>query len=155
MYNGCFYLPHDKPSYEFCSSLRSNEHMTLEQCLILRNASYYTAVVKDTYREVVYVRHEGPRRNLGVVPLVLNHGNRWGEYSASQPCRFTPGERGFTTYRRVGVCTGCWWGNLRERGHWGNPDVDRRMILRWIFRKLEGVVRTWSWLGIGTGGRHL
>jgi hypothetical protein len=37
-------------------------------------------------------------------------------------------------------CTGCWWENLRERGHWGDPDVDERMILRWIFWKLEGVV---------------
>jgi hypothetical protein len=27
------------------------------------------------------------------------------------------------------------------------------IILRWIFRKLEGVVGTgWSWLRIGTGG---
>jgi hypothetical protein len=24
-------------------------------------------------------------------------------------------------------CTGCWWGNLRERGRWGDPDVDGRM----------------------------
>jgi hypothetical protein len=24
-------------------------------------------------------------------------------------------------------CTG--WGNLRERGHWGDPDVDGRIIL--------------------------
>jgi hypothetical protein len=22
------------------------------------------------------------------------------------------------------VCTGCWWGSQRERGHWGDPDVD-------------------------------
>ena len=30
------------------------------------------------------------------------------------------------------------------------------IILRWIFRKWEGVVRTgWSWLRIGTGGGHL
>ena len=34
--------------------------------------------------------------------------------------------------------------------------VDGRIILRWIFRKLEGVVGTgWSWLRIGTGGGHL
>jgi hypothetical protein len=53
-------------------------------------------------------------------------------------------------------CTGCWWGSLRERGHWGDQDVDGRIILRWIFRKLEGVVGTgWSWLRIGTGGGHL
>jgi hypothetical protein len=31
-----------------------------------------------------------------------------------------------------------------------------RIILRWMFRKLEGVVGTgWSWLRIGTGGGHL
>jgi hypothetical protein len=38
------------------------------------------------------------------------------------------------------VCTGCWWGSQRERGHGGDPDVDGRIILSWIFRKLEGVV---------------
>jgi hypothetical protein len=44
----------------------------------------------------------------------------------------------------------------RERGHWGDQDLDGRIILRWIFRKLEGVVGTeWSWLRIGTGGGHL
>ena len=46
--------------------------------------------------------------------------------------------------------------HLRERGHWGDQDVDGRIILRWIFRKLEGVVGIgWSWLGLGTGGGHL
>jgi len=30
-------------------------------------------------------------------------------------------------------------GNLRERGHWEDPDVDGRIILRWIFGKWEGV----------------
>ena len=53
-------------------------------------------------------------------------------------------------------CTGFWWGNLRERDHWGGPDADGRIILRWIFRAWEGVVKTgWSWLRIGTGGGHL
>jgi hypothetical protein len=30
---------------------------------------------------------------------------------------------------------GFWWGNLRERNHLGDPGVDGRIILRWIFRK--------------------
>jgi hypothetical protein len=38
------------------------------------------------------------------------------------------------------VCTGFWWGNLRERDHWVDPDVDGRIILRGIFRKWDGVV---------------
>jgi hypothetical protein len=53
----------------------------------------------------------------------------------------------------IEVCTGFWWGSLRERGHWGDQDLVGRIILRWIFRKLKGVVGTgWSWLRIGTGG---
>ena len=33
----------------------------------------------------------------------------------------------------------------------GRPRVDGRIILRWIFRKWEGVVGTgWSWLRTGT-----
>ena len=54
------------------------------------------------------------------------------------------------------MCTGFRLGNLRERDHWGDPDVDGRIVLRWIFRKWERVVGTgWSWLSIGTGGGHL
>jgi len=30
--------------------------------------------------------------------------------------------------------TGFWWGNLSERDHLGDPGLDRRIILRWIFR---------------------
>jgi hypothetical protein len=33
------------------------------------------------------------------------------------------------------LCTGFWWGSLRERDNWGDPDVDGRIILRWNFRK--------------------
>jgi hypothetical protein len=36
------------------------------------------------------------------------------------------------------VHTGFWWGNLRRRGHLVDPGVDRRIILRWIFRKWDG-----------------
>jgi len=36
------------------------------------------------------------------------------------------------------------WGNLRERDHLGDPDVDRRMILRWIFRKWDVGCGVWT-----------
>ena len=47
-------------------------------------------------------------------------------------------------------------GKPEGKNHWRDPDVDGRIILRWIFMKWEGVVGTgWSWLRIGTGGGHL
>jgi len=36
------------------------------------------------------------------------------------------------------VYTEFWWRNLRERDHFEDPDIDERIILRWIFRKLHG-----------------
>jgi hypothetical protein len=27
------------------------------------------------------------------------------------------------------------WGNVKERDHWGDPGIDGRIILRWIFKK--------------------
>jgi hypothetical protein len=35
------------------------------------------------------------------------------------------------------ACTGFWWGNLKKREHWGDPGVDGRIILRWVFRTWE------------------
>jgi len=33
------------------------------------------------------------------------------------------------------VHTGFWWGSLGERDHSEDPDLDGKIILRWIFRK--------------------
>jgi hypothetical protein len=54
------------------------------------------------------------------------------------------------------VYTEFWWENLRERDNLDDPDVDGRIILRWIFRKWdEGAWTGPMWLGIGTDGGHL
>jgi hypothetical protein len=54
------------------------------------------------------------------------------------------------------VCIGFWWGNLREGHHWGDPDVDGRIILGRIFRKWgAGLGTGLGWLRIETDGEQL
>jgi hypothetical protein len=68
-------------------------------------------------------------------------------------------EMGGACSRYVGrgeVCTGFWWGNVKEKDRLGDPDLYGKIILRWIFRKCDvGVWTGLSWLRIGTGGGHL
>ena len=80
--------------------------------------------------------------HVGIVRVVKSRRMRWARHVARMGQ-----DRGV---HRVLV------GKPEGKSHWGDQDVDRRIILRWIFRKLEGVVGTvWSWLRIGTGGVHL
>jgi len=109
--------------------------------------------VRSLYRagSLTAVDRELARYKLDLVGL---HEFRWDKVGTVRA-----GDYNFSYGKGKGRgegCTGFWWGNLREREHWGDPNVDGRIILRWIFRKWEGVVGTgWSWLRIGTSGGHL
>jgi hypothetical protein len=37
--------------------------------------------------------------------------------------------------------TGFWWGHLRKKDHLEDPDMDDRIILKWIFRIQDGISR--------------
>jgi hypothetical protein len=34
--------------------------------------------------------------------------------------------------------TGFWWGNLRKGGNLKDPDIDGRIILKWLFTVWDG-----------------
>ena len=40
-------------------------------------------------------------------------------------------------WRKGEVCTRFWWGNLRERDHWGDQDVDGWVTLTFTFTKFH------------------
>jgi hypothetical protein len=51
---------------------------------------------------------------------------------------------------------GFWWGILRERDQWGDPDVGGNIILGWMFRKWDvGVWIGLDWLSIEIGDGQL
>ena len=55
-----------------------------------------------------------------IIWVIKSRGMRWEGHVA---CR--GGE----------VCTGFWWGNLREKEHLDDPGTDGKIISRWIFRE--------------------
>jgi hypothetical protein len=34
--------------------------------------------------------------------------------------------------------TGFWWGDLRERDHLKELGIDRKIVLKWVFKKWDG-----------------
>jgi hypothetical protein len=50
------------------------------------------------------------------------------------------------------ACTGVWRGYLKERDYCGDPGIDGRILLRWIYKWDVGIWSGLRWLRIRTGG---
>ena len=117
---------------------------------MLKDETYYTLCFLYPF---VLFKVYGPHFQLNATPLlsqvsanivrvIKSRRMRWAEHVARMG-----EERG---------CIGSWWGNRRERDHWGDLGVDGWIILGWISRRWD--VGIWTGLGvprIGTGGGRL
>jgi len=73
---------------------------------------------RKVHNEVLKVLYSSPN----IVPVIKSRRMKWAGHVA----RMGRGE----------VYTGFWWGNLRERDYLGDPGIDGRKILRWMYRKI-------------------
>ena len=51
---------------------------------------------------------------------------------------------------REELCTGFWWGNRRERDHWGDPDVDGRINIKMDLQEIGRGFGDWMELAQDT-----
>ena len=98
--------------------------------------------VKGEWRKLHHEELNDLYCSPSIVQVIKSRNMRWAGHVA----RVGKGE----------MYIGFWWGNVRERDHFEDPGVDRRIILRWIFMKWDvGVWIGLSSLKIGTLGGHL
>jgi len=72
------------------------------------------------------------------------------------PSGIEPGTFQLVVQCQRGGCIGSWWGNRRERNHWGDLGVDGWIILGRISRRWDvGMWTGFGWLRIETGGGRL
>ena len=90
------------------------------------------------HNEEINILYSSPN----IVRVIKSRRMRWAGHVARMP--------------EARGCIGSWWGNWRERDHWGDLGVDEWIILGWIFRRWD--VGIWTGLGrhrIETGGGRL
>jgi hypothetical protein len=99
--------------------LRVCENRVLRRYLGLRGTRYKESG-KKVHNEELNDLHSSPI----IVRMIKSRRMLWAGHVARM------------WVRRGDEYTGFWWGYLMDRDHLGDPGVNWRIILRWIFRKL-------------------
>jgi len=114
--------------------------LTLNRIVHLKMAS--TDLVRLGISVVCYYLINECRKLIFIVRVIKSRRMRWAGHVARMG-----EEKG---------CIGSWWGNRRERHHWGDLGVDGWIILGWISRRWDvGIWTGLGWPRVGTGGGRL
>jgi hypothetical protein len=162
--DACYYAVQDRLSSRLLSkNLKIRIYRTIILPVVLYGCETWSLTLKEERRLRVFENRVlrilfGPKRDEVTREWRKLHNEELnGLYSLPNIVRVIKSKRmrwaGHVACMGEGRgCTGLWWENLRERDRWGDPGVDGRIILEWIFKKWDVVVRTGlGWLRIGTG----
>ena len=144
--NACHHLVQNLSSFRLPSKNTNTEiYRTMSLPVLLFGRKTWTITLRDKSRLRVFEnriqrRIFGPKRDeITRQWRKLDNEELNDLYSSPNIVREElDGRDTWSIWDRREVPTGFWWGKLRERDLLEDPNVSRRIILRWIFRKWNG-----------------